>query len=189
MKVVNIKTKDVVDATKNEDGTFTVEGNTVKAEEMGRLYKKYVPEEPKSDVDGLITESISTQSDELGKIGLALANCQAEFQAVHKGTQANNYSYADLEAVLAASRDITSSNELAVVQINMSKTIGDNLLIGVKTILLHSSGQWIAGEIYVPAVRTKMNTLIQMAGVNISYLRRYGLQSILGLATTDTDGV
>jgi len=189
MKVVNIKTKDVVDATKNEDGTFTVEGNTVKAEEMGRLYKKYVPEEQSANVGGAITETVSSQSEQLNELGKALALCQGEFEAVKKGTKAFNYNYADLEAVLAASRDITSKHGLSVVQMNMSKTIGDNLLVGVRTMLLHESGQWISGEIYVPAVKSKSNTLVQMAGVNITYLRRYGLQSILGLATTDTDGV
>lgn len=189
MKVMNLKTKAVVDATKNEDGTFAVEGQTVKAEEMGRLYTTKLPEAKKeADVGGAVTESTFDQSDDIGKLALALAHCQAEFKAVDKTSAANNYNYADLEAVLAATRDITSSNELAIVQLNVSKTLGDNLLVGVRTMLVHSSGQYIASDIYVPAVKTKMNTLVQMAGVNITYLRRYGVQSILGLATQDTDG-
>ncbi len=189
MKLQNRNTKELVDAVKNEDGTYTVKGEIVQADEMGRLYMKPKIEEKEEDVGGLVVESLSSQSAELGHLGLALAHCQAEFKAVHKGKAANNYNYADLESVLDACRDITSSNELSIIQLNMSKAIGNNLLVGVKTILLHSSGQYISGEIYVPAVKSKMNTLVQMAGVNITYLRRYGLQSILGLATTDTDGV
>jgi hypothetical protein len=189
MKVQNRETKEIVDAVKGEDGKYTVEGNVVEATEMQRKYMKPKEEEPQNDVGGLVVESYSTQSGELNELGKALALCQGEFQAVYKGTAANKYNYADLEAVLAASRDITSKNGLSVVQMNMSKALGNNLLVGVKTMLLHESGQYISGEIYVPAVATKMNTLVQMAGVNISYLRRYGLQSILGLATTDTDGV
>ena len=189
MKLQNRQTKEIVEATKNEDGSYEVEGKTVKAEDMGRLYMKPKEETPKEDVGGLVVESYSTQSDELNELGKALALCQGEFEAVAKTSKANKYNYADLEAVLNASRAITSKYGLSVVQMNMSKALGNNLLVGVKTMLLHESGQYITGEIYVPAVPTKMNTLVQMAGVNITYLRRYGLQSILGLATTDTDGV
>lgn len=190
MKLQNRETKAVVDAVKNEDGTYAVEGKTVKAEDMGRLYMKPKEEEKESEIPlNIITESISTQSDDLGELGKALALCQGEFQAIHKGKEGHGYNYADLEAVLNASRNITSKHGLSVVQMNMSKTIGGHLLAGVRTMLLHESGGWISGEIYVPAVAKKPNTLVQMAGVNITYLRRYGLQSILGLATTDTDGV
>ena len=190
MKLQNRQTKEIVEATKNDDGTYDVEGKTVKAEDMGRLYMKPKEEETSNvDVSGLVVESYSTQSNELNELGKALALCQGEFEAVKKGTKAFNYNYADLEAVLAASREITSKHGLSIVQINLSKAIGDNLLVGVKTMLLHESGQWIAGDIYVPAQKSKSNTLVQMAGVNITYCRRYGIQSILGLATTDTDGV
>ena len=71
---------------------------------------------------------------------------------------------------------------------NISKVSGEHLLVGVKTILMHSEGGYISSEIFVPATKTKMNSLVQMAGVNITYLRRYGIQSALGLATTDNDG-
>ena len=190
MKVQNRETKEIVEAIKRDDGDYMVEGAIVKATDMSRKYMKPKEEETSNvDVSGLVVESYSTQSDELNELGKALALCQGEFEAVAKTSKANKYNYADLEAVLNASRAITSKYGLSVVQMNMSKALGNNLLVGVKTMLLHESGQYITGEIYVPAVPTKMNTLVQMAGVNITYLRRYGLQSILGLATTDTDGV
>ena len=66
--------------------------------------------------------------------------------------------------------------------------LGNTPLIGVKTILTHSGGGWISGEVYIPTMKTKMNSLVQMAGVSITYLRRYGIQSALGLSTTDNDG-
>ena len=187
MNLINRETKQEVTAVKNEDGTYIVEGKTIAASDMSRLYMRK-PTETKSEGTGMIIESTSDQSVTLGELGLALAKCQGEFEAVHKGTKAFNYNYADLEAVLKASRVITSKYELSIVQLNMSKVVGDNLLVGVRTMLLHSSGEYISSEIYVPASKSKSNTLVQMAGVNITYLRRYGIQSILGLATTDTDG-
>ncbi len=66
--------------------------------------------------------------------------------------------------------------------------LGKTPLVGVKTTLIHEGGGYMSGEVYMPTVKTKMNSLVQMAGVNITYLRRYGIQSALGLATTDNDG-
>lgn len=184
---MNIETKAVVNAVKNEDGTYTVEGQKVEAKDMASKYARVKPKNKEVDME--VIESTSSMSEEIGALAEALAKSQGEFQAVKKGTKAFNYNYADLEAVLASSRDITSKHGLAVVQLNLSKVIGDNLLVGVKTMLTHSSGQYISSDIYVPAMKSKSNTLVQMAGVNITYLRRYGIQSILGLATKDTDGV
>jgi hypothetical protein len=188
MELQNLETKAIVEAVKNEDGTYLVEGQTVKKEDMAVKYGRVKPKVEKEKEVNVI-ESIASMSDTIGNLGKALSECQGEFTAVTKGTKAFNYNYADLEAVLNASRAITSKYELAIVQLNLSKVVGDNLLVGVKTILTHSSGEYIASEIYVPAIKSKSNTLVQMAGVNITYLRRYGIQSILGLATKDTDGV
>lgn len=187
MKLINKQTKQIVDATKNDDGTYTVEGKTIPREEMSDKYGK--APEPKKKEEAM--ELISGETDMGGDIGAlagALAKCQGEFTGVKKGTEGHGYSYADIEAVLKASSPITSKNGIAITQMNLSKVVGDNLLVGVKTIIMHKDGGYITSEIYVPAIKTKMNSLVQMAGVNITYLRRYGIQSALGLATTDNDG-
>ena len=125
---------------------------------------------------------------DIGGLAGALALCQGEFTAVKKGTAAHGYDFANLTDVIKTSSPITSKHGIAVSQMNISSISGETALVGVKTILMHSSGGYISSEIYIPAVKTKMNTLVQMAGVNVSYLRRYGLQSALGLSTTDNDG-
>ena len=83
---------------------------------------------------------------------------------------------------------ITSANGIAITQMNISKQVDNISYIGVKTLLIHSDGGYISSEIFTPIEKTKMNSLVQMAGVNITYLRRYGIQSALCLATTDNDG-
>ena len=197
MKVQNKETKEIVEAVKNDDGSYTVEGKKIQAEDMKHIYAKVIGGNTTVNTGSTlgsgstsmdVVESTSEMSETIGNLGLALSRCQGEFEAVKKNSEAHNYNYADLEAVLAASRSITSKHELAVTQLNLSKALPDGLLVGVRTILVHSSGEWISSDIYVPAKSTKSNTLVQMTGVNITYLRRYGLQSILGLATTDTDG-
>ncbi len=135
-----------------------------------------------------VTITNSEQGGDIGALAGALAKAQGMFKAVHKDSEAHAYNYADIEAVLKETAPITSSNGLAIVQMNVSKVIGKSVFVGVKTILTHKDGGWISGEIYIPANKTKMNTLVQIAGVNITYLRRYGIQSALGLSTTDSDG-
>lgn len=126
--------------------------------------------------------------ENLGDLFGALATAQGKFKSVVKGSEAHAYNYADIEAVLEATAPITSELGLSIVQMNVSKVIGKTVFVGVKTILGHKSGGWVSGEVYAPAMKTKMNTVVQVAGMNITYLRRYGIQSALGLSTTDNDG-
>ena len=135
-----------------------------------------------------VTISNSDMGGDIGKLAEALADAQGQFESVVKGSSAHAYDYADIKAVLEATAPITSKLGLAIVQMNVSKIMGKTVFVGVKTILTHSAGGWISSEVYVPATKTKMNTVVQVAGGNITYLRRYGIQSALGLSTTDDDG-
>ena len=172
-----------------------------KIEELTELYEdmKEQAEDAQAElaarpsVEVEVYKEVTITNSEIGTEGMgalfhAMSSCQAEFKAVHKGAAAHKYNYADLESVLIASMDITSKNGIAVVQMNVSKIVGKTLFVGVKTILGHEGGGWISSEIYIPTMKTKMNTIVQMAGVNCTYLRRYGIQAALGLATTDSDG-
>ena len=189
MRVRNKKTGIATEATKQEDGSYIVDGNPYTKEEMGANFE-IIKEKPKveSKDSGEIIIGQTDMGGDIGGLAGALAKCQGEFTAVKKGTSGHGYNYADIAAVLSATSPITSKNGIAVTQMNISATSDGKQLTGVKTILMHSSGGWISSEIYMPTEKTKMNSLVQMAGVNITYLRRYGIQSALGLATTDNDG-
>jgi len=126
--------------------------------------------------------------ENMGGLFEALAKIQGELKATHKGTEGHGYDYADLQAVLNNCSPLLAKHSVSIVQMNVSKMLGKTPLVGVKTIVGHEGGGWISGEVYMPTLKTKMNSLVQMAGVNITYLRRYGLQSALGLSTTDNDG-
>ena len=178
------------EATKKDDGSYSVQGVAYTREEMA---EKFIPIKEAKKIEKVQSEPqiISGETEiggDIGGLAGALAKCQGEFTAVHKGTSAHNYSYADIAAVLLSSSKITSKHGIAVTQVNLSKIIDNVLLTGVKTILMHESGGYITGEVFMPTEKTKMNSLVQMFGVNCTYMRRYGLQSALGLATTDNDG-
>jgi len=146
------------------------------------------PEKIVIETNEITIENSSVGGENLGELFGALAKCQGAFTSVKKESSAHSYNYADIEAVLKASTPITSKNGISISQMNVSKMLGKTPLVGVKTILGHSGGGYISSEVYIPVMKTKMNTLVQMAGVTITYLRRYGLQSALGLSTTDNDG-
>jgi hypothetical protein len=56
--------------------------------------------------------------------------------------------------------------------------------VWVDTLLTHSSGQWIGGTVSV----TAREDTPQAIGSAITYLRRYALQSFVGVAPEDDDG-
>ena len=188
MKVKSLKDGREYEATKKDDNTYIVDGKEIAKTDMGRYFSIVKPPVAKAKEEIQIVDSVSDMGGDIGGLAGALAKCQGEFSAVKKGTEGHGYSYADIAAVLATSSPITSKYGISIIQMNLSKLVGDILLVGVKTVIAHSSGGYISSEIYVPATKTKMNSLVQMAGVNITYLRRYGIQSALGLATTDNDG-
>ena len=188
---VRIKATGVAtDAEKQTDCSYIVDCVSYTREKMSELFEptKEVKKIEKVQSEPQIISGETEIGGDIGGLAGALAKCQGEFTAVHKGTSAHNYAYADIAAVLLSSSKITSKHGIAVTQVNLSKIVDNVLLTGVKTILMHESGGYITGEVFMPTEKTKMNSLVQMFGVNCTYMRRYGLQSALGLATTDNDG-
>jgi len=138
-----------------------------------------------------VTISNSDMGGDIGKLAEALAKAQGEFKSVVKGSEAHAYNFASFQQVVEASTPTLSKNGLSIIQLTVTKVIGKAVFSGVKTILAHEGGGYVSGEAYIPTMKTKMNTMVQMFGVNSSYLKRYGWLAICGLATTDedTDGV
>ena len=99
---------------------------------------------------------------------------------------AQRYQYADLPAVMDAIRAPLAKHGLAIIQ---PATIHEDTVM-VRTIVTHESGEWIdCGCCGVPVFEApKGITLAQARGSAITYLRRYGLQSALGLVADDDDG-
>lgn len=92
--------------------------------------------------------------------------------------------YADLGAVIEACRQALYDNGFAVTQ--LATNDGG---IGVETVLMHESGQWISSTISLPLGDEKGKSLAQVAGSIVTYLRRYALAGIIGLyADEDGDG-
>lgn len=123
------------------------------------------------------------KSESIKEIATALAKVQAAMAPAKKDSKNPffNSNYADLNSVWDACRILLSSNGLSVTQLNQ---VSDSGVI-VETVLMHSSGEWISGEILLPL--DKQNA--QGVGSAITYGRRYGLAAIIGIvADEDDDG-
>ena len=118
-----------------------------------------------------------------------------------------NSKYADLGAVIETSKPLLQENGLAISQFVTSKEVQieeeeegqqsstklrvkkTEVLIGVTTILAHSSGEYMEDTVYMPLTKSKGVNPTQQAGINVTYLRRYAWASILGMyADEDVDG-
>jgi hypothetical protein len=88
--------------------------------------------------------------------------------------------YSTLAAVWDACRKPLSDNGLAIFQPTRH---GENGKIIIETLLAHSSGEWIMGELDIQPVKTDPQSI----GSAITYARRYALAAMVGIAPEDDD--
>ena len=115
---------------------------------------------------------------------LSVAMCKAQGEMGGAAKDANNpffkSKYADLSAVVQAVKDPFANNGLSYVQF----PVEEGGRIGVETILMHESGEWLSNSFTVQLSKQDA----QGAGSAITYCRRFALQSIAGLPSEDDDG-
>lgn len=123
------------------------------------------------------------KSEQINELAAALAKAQGEMRNAGKNAD-NPYfksKYADLGEILNTVKEPLAKYGLAITQLYDGMSGKD---ISVTTMLMHSSGQYIANTGNYPA--TKQD--IQGVGSAITYARRYSLAAMLGLAQEDDDG-
>jgi len=121
-------------------------------------------------------------SETITKISAALAAVGKEVgPAAKDGTNPHFKSaYSTLGEIIATVRTPLANHGISIVQ----SPIIDGATVTVETVLLHTSGEWIANECATKA----RDASPQSIGSAITYMRRYGLQSIACLASEDDDG-
>lgn len=121
-------------------------------------------------------------SQTVGALAAALAKAQAEIEGAAKDRVNPHFksSYATLASVWDACRPALSKHGLAVVQSPES----DGPAVTVHTTLLHASGEWMRSSLTASA----RDGTPQSIGSALTYLRRYSLASMVGVAPEDDDG-
>lgn len=123
------------------------------------------------------------RSETIIKLGVALAKFNGEISSISKDAKNPFFKsdYVTLDKLIIATRDILQKNGLSILQMPLSKDSGE---IGIQTILLHESGEYIETN---PLFMKPVKNDPQGAGSLITYLRRYSYQSILNLNTGEDD--
>lgn len=126
-------------------------------------------------------------SESIVKIAQALNKAQAELGSVVKGSENPYYDskYADINAVIKTIKETLNKHEITFIQPLMVREVAGQKVTVVETVLLHNSGEFISSE---TEVVTKDNGDAQKYGAAITYSRRFGLQSMVGLPAEDDDG-
>ena len=124
------------------------------------------------------------KSESIDLLSKALVKAQAEMPAVTMDATNPFFKsrYATLGAIIEATRPVLAKYGLAVSQFPVSDS--ESGMIGVETMLIHESGQWLSAQI---AVKVEDKNPSQAAGSAITYLRRYSLAAVLGIYSDEDD--
>lgn len=137
-----------------------------------------------------ITETVDRKQPDTPERALntAFAKAQGEFPSIGKTKTVKvrtntggeyTFSYAPLETIIAAVKPVLAKHGLAVTQL-LEQVDGRP---GLRTELRHSSGGVLGSSFPLPMVPESAQKL----GSLLTYLRRYTITAILGIATEDDD--
>lgn len=123
------------------------------------------------------------RSESIIELSVALAKAQGEIENATKNQTNPHFksNYADLASVLGEIRAAFAPNGLSLTQMPFNE---DNGNVGVESLLMHSSGQWIASKVSCKPNKADAPSL----GGVLTYLRRYSASAIAGIAQEDDDG-
>ena len=123
------------------------------------------------------------QSENITDLATALCLAQAQMGGAVKDSNNPFFksTYADLTSIIKVIKKPLSDNGLSFVQLPITSEGGKG--VGVITMLMHNSGQWLQGEYLLPMDKITP----QGAGSCLSYSRRYALQALLGIPAVDDD--
>jgi len=132
------------------------------------------------------------KSESITKIAPALAKAWAELEnpkhnasvtVQKKSGGSYTFDYTDLGGILDEAKRVFKDNGISVMQNAHTEESESKLIVSVETMLLHSSGEWMQSK----PLRMNANASIQDMGGQITYLKRYSLSAMLGIATEKDD--
>jgi len=124
-----------------------------------------------------VAASVSETPQSISEVAKALIACGPLLRNPDKSKAGHNYTYTPLERLLEIYNPILSDHGLRIVQLPYDEP----QRIGVETLLLHSSGQFIRSRVSFPVAGDGRRSPEQIAGSTITYIRRYAIKSMLGI--------
>jgi hypothetical protein len=129
------------------------------------------------------SETIGTLAAALAKAQLQLTNPEKSLVATIRkdGGAEQTFRYAPLSSGLEIVRKTLGDQEIATVQTtSIDQAAG---IVQLTTVLAHSSGEWIASD--WPVCSISETATPQRMGEALTYARRYGLFTLVGIAGED----
>lgn len=133
------------------------------------------------------------RSEEIKELAIALVKFNSKVVSISKDAKNPQFrsEYVTLDTLIKETRPVLQEFGLSIMQFPLSKDSGE---IGIQTLLLHESGQYLESEpLFMTPMKMKTGGVYevdkgaQAAGSLISYLRRYSYQAILNLNTGEDD--
>lgn len=128
-----------------------------------------------------------TYNIKTGDIIEALSNAQSEFPKLTQNKSGYNYEYLTLDNMLDTIRPIMGKHGLAIIQGHTIEVVEDQPFVCVQTSLLCKDEKMYCDLKYPLGDAPKGMSEIQYLGSIISYLRRYGLLGMLGVAGSEKE--
>jgi ERF superfamily len=131
-----------------------------------------------------LNEALEAAQEPMRALNAALVAAQSEFPPIERSKTVNvrtreqgtySFSYAPLDAILEKTRPALTKHGLALTQ-QLTAT-------GLRTELRHKDGAKIGGTFPLPHTPTSA----QQLGSLLTYLRRYAIVALLGVAAEDDD--
>lgn len=134
------------------------------------------------------------KSESIAKIAPALVKSWGELESPKHNMSVKvqtkkggsyTFDYTDLKGIFDEAKRVFKENGISIIQNSYTEDTEKGLLISVETMLLHSSGEWIkSNPLQMPASQN-----MQDMGGQVTYMKRYSLSAMLGIATEkDDDG-
>ena len=93
------------------------------------------------------------------------------------------FEYTDLNGILAEAKRIFKENGIAIMQNSYTEIAESGKYATVETLLIHSSGEFAQSE----PLRFPIANSMQDFGGQLTYMKRYSLSAMLGIATEKDD--
>jgi hypothetical protein len=142
------------------------------------------------DITATTGDGMTENIEQMKALYEAMSKAQGEMSAAKKDRTNPHmkYAYATLASVIDAVREPFANNGLSHMSFVRSAPIdGAGWDVSVTVRIAHAGGAHIESEMSAPLGDSKGLTHIQAAGVLITYMRRYLMMALCGVAPDDDD--
>lgn len=127
----------------------------------------------------------TTMSESIKNLATAQVEIQKEIADMPKDSKGYGYTYTSYDALVKYLRPLLTKHGISFVQM----PVGSDNEIGVETLYMHTSGEWIRSAVCSPIVESKQMNVYQSVGSAITYFRRYSLSAFVGIASDEDNDV